>query len=55
MTPGSSHYVVVKNDNEVGLANVTIVNKDDLKKSGQPGDNGGKKNKPGLPRTGAAI
>ena len=55
VTPGSSHYVVVKNDNEVGLANVTIVNKDDLKKSGQPGDNGGKKNKPGLPRTGAAI
>lgn len=55
VTPSSNHYVVVKNDNEVGLANVTIVNKDDLKKSGQPGDNGGKKNKPGLPRTGAAL
>ncbi len=54
--PGSSHYVVVKSDKgEIGLANVTIVNKDDLKK-GQPGDNGGKqKGKPGLPRTGAAA
>lgn len=54
--PGSSHYVVVKNDkDEIGLANVAIVNKDDLKKSSQPGDNGGKKSKPGLPRTGAAL
>ena len=54
--PGSSHYVVVKSDkDEVGLANVTIVNKDDLKK-GKPGDNGGtQKGKPGLPRTGAAA
>ena len=54
--PGSSHYVVVKSDkDEIGLANVAIVNKDDLKK-GQPGDNGGKqKGKPGLPRTGAAA
>lgn len=54
--PGSSHYVVVKSDKgEIGLANVTIVNKDDLKK-GQPGDNGGKqKGKPGLPRTGDAA
>ena len=54
--PGSSHYVVVKSDkDEIGLANVAIVNKDDLKK-GQPGDNGGQqKGKPGLPRTGAAA
>ena len=54
--PGSSHYVVVKSDkDEIGLANVAIVNKDDLKK-GQPGDNGGKqKGKPGLPRTGDAA
>lgn len=56
VVPGSSHYVVVKGDkDEIGLANVTIVNKDDLKK-GQTGNNGGQKGgKPGLPRTGAAA
>lgn len=54
-TPGSSRYVVVKNDNEIGLANVTVVNRDNLKKSGQPGSNDGRKNKSGLPRTGVVI
>lgn len=55
MTPGNNHYVVVKNDSEVGLVNIAVVSKDDLKKSGQLGDDGGRKNEPGLSHTGAVI
>ena len=52
VTPGSNHFVVLKADGEVGLANVTVVSKEDLGKS-QPKQDGSKSGKPGMPRTGA--